>query len=55
VVDEAGYEYRRQRTPMGSLATEQDIAGTVAYLASADATHVTGQLLCVEGGMSASL
>lgn len=33
------------------LGAPEDIAATVAYLLSEDARYVTGQLLCVDGGM----
>jgi NAD(P)-dependent dehydrogenase (short-subunit alcohol dehydrogenase family) len=52
VVDEAGYEYRRQRTPLGRLGTPEDIAGGVAFLASDDAAFMTGQLLVLDGGIT---
>jgi NAD(P)-dependent dehydrogenase (short-subunit alcohol dehydrogenase family) len=52
VVDDAGYEYRRQRTPLGRLGTPEDIAGGVAFLASDDAEFMTGQLLVLDGGIT---
>ncbi|MGW3955766.1 SDR family NAD(P)-dependent oxidoreductase [Streptomyces sp. NPDC004752] len=41
-------------TPMGRLGTPQDIAGTVAFLASQDAAFITGQSLLVDGGRTIS-
>ena len=41
----------RDRIPMGRLATPDDIAGAVAYLASDDAAFVTGEMLDVNGGL----
>ncbi len=38
-------------TPLGRLGTVEDIAGAVAFLASADAAFITGQVLRVDGGM----
>jgi NAD(P)-dependent dehydrogenase (short-subunit alcohol dehydrogenase family) len=52
VVDDAGYELRRSRTPLGRLGTPEDIAGAVSFLASADASFMTGQLLVVDGGIT---
>jgi NAD(P)-dependent dehydrogenase (short-subunit alcohol dehydrogenase family) len=52
VVDEAGFEYRRSRTPLGRLGTVEDIAGCISFLASADAAFITGHLLVVDGGIT---
>jgi 3-oxoacyl-[acyl-carrier protein] reductase len=38
--------------PAGRMAEPAEIAGTVAYLASGDASYITGQLLVVCGGRS---
>lgn len=40
-------------TPMGALATPQDLADAVAFLASPGARAITGQVLVVDGGFSA--
>ena len=37
-------------TPLGRLGTPEDIAGAAAFLCSADAAFVTGQVLGVNGG-----
>jgi 3-oxoacyl-[acyl-carrier protein] reductase len=39
-----------RQTPLRRLATPEDVAGAVAYLASADADYVTGETLRVNGG-----
>jgi len=39
------------KVPLGKLAEPEDIAGAVAYLASAEAKYITGQVLTVDGGM----
>jgi 3-oxoacyl-[acyl-carrier protein] reductase len=41
-----------QMTPLGRLATIEDIAFAVAFLASDEAASITGQVLTVDGGMS---
>jgi enoyl-[acyl-carrier protein] reductase III len=41
-----------ERTPAGRLAEPEDVAGAVAYLASADAEMVRGHTLVVDGGFS---
>ncbi|WP_030664790.1 SDR family NAD(P)-dependent oxidoreductase [Streptomyces cellulosae] len=50
-------EYKTQtiaRTPVGRLGAPEDIAAAVAFLASEDASFVTGQNLLVDGGRSIS-
>ena len=37
--------------PLGALGQPDDIASAVAFLASDEARYVTGQVLCVDGGM----
>jgi NAD(P)-dependent dehydrogenase (short-subunit alcohol dehydrogenase family) len=37
-------------TPMGRLATPEEVAGAVHYLVSDEAAMVTGQILAVDGG-----
>ena len=38
--------------PMGRWGVPEDVAGAVTYFASAEAAFVTGQTLCVNGGMT---
>ena len=40
-----------QKIPLGTLGQPDDIAAAVAYLASAEAKYITGQVLTVDGGM----
>lgn len=40
------------RIPLGSFGTPEDVANAVAFLASGDAGYITGQVLCVDGGMA---
>jgi len=51
-----GYDKAREwflaRQPTGALATAEDVAGLVVYLASDDATFVTGQNHIIDGGWS---
>ena len=41
------------RTPNGKLASSEDIANTVVFLASEDSKHIIGQTIVVDGGWTA--
>ncbi len=48
------WQDRVAKTPLGRMGTPQDIAAGVLYLASDEASFVTGTELVIDGGMTAS-
>ncbi|WP_319530871.1 SDR family oxidoreductase [uncultured Cohaesibacter sp.] len=48
-------EDRRTRIPMGRYGTVEEIAATIAFLASDGAAYITGQNLRVDGGITRSV
>ena len=41
----------QSQIPLGKTGTGEDVANAVAFLASAEASYITGQVVCVDGGM----
>jgi 3-oxoacyl-[acyl-carrier protein] reductase len=41
----------QSKIPLGKTGTPEDIANAVAFLASPEAGYITGQVLCVDGGI----
>ncbi|SRR3989304_1353016 len=48
-------EYFIRRTPLGRLATPEDIANAILFFASDEASCISGTTLIVDGGMSINL
>jgi 3-oxoacyl-[acyl-carrier protein] reductase len=41
----------QSQIPLGKTGSPEDVANAVAFLSSAEANYITGQVLCVDGGM----
>ncbi|MBQ7776563.1 MAG: 3-oxoacyl-[Lachnospiraceae bacterium] len=49
---EAAKEGAVKQIPLGHMGKPEDIAEAVAFLASEKANYITGQVICVDGGMA---
>lgn len=45
-------EAASKQIPLGYIGKPEDIAAAVCFLASEQAGYITGQVLCVDGGMA---
>jgi NAD(P)-dependent dehydrogenase (short-subunit alcohol dehydrogenase family) len=52
VIDQAGWEARRQRTPLRRLATPEEIAAAAVFLASDEARSIAGVTLKIDGAIT---
>nr|WP_277950244.1 glucose 1-dehydrogenase [Mycolicibacterium sp. P9-64] len=50
-VDQAGYETRMRKIPLGRAGTPSDVARAAVFLASDDAGYITGEVLRVDAGL----
>ncbi|MGB8343392.1 MAG: 3-oxoacyl-[acyl-carrier-protein] reductase [Ktedonobacteraceae bacterium] len=41
-----------ESTPLGRMGNAEEVAAAVAFFCSPDAGYITGQILCVDGGMA---
>jgi 3-oxoacyl-[acyl-carrier protein] reductase len=51
-LSEAQWAQTRERIPMGRLGAPDDIAAPIAFLLSAEAAYITGQVIHVDGGLT---
>ena len=49
---DAAKEAGKAQIPFGRYGKTEEIANTVAFLASEKASYITGQVICVDGGMA---
>ena len=52
VITDEGWEARRQRTPLGRLATAQEVAAAAVFLVSADAISIAGVTLKIDAAIT---
>jgi len=52
VLSDAVKNASMEQIPMKQFGSADDIAHAVAFLASEEAGYITGQVLCVDGGMA---
>ncbi len=52
VLDAGVIQKLQEEIPMKRGGSPQDVANAVSFLASNDASYITGQVLCVDGGMA---
>ncbi len=53
VIDRRLYEYVHGQTPMRRVAQPEEIAGLALFLASEEASYITGTNIPVDGGWTA--
>jgi 3-oxoacyl-[acyl-carrier protein] reductase len=49
----ARHAQRAQQVPLGRIGTPQDVANAVSFLVSDQASYISGQILYVDGGLTA--
>ena len=54
-LDQVGLDTLRKRAPLRRIGDDDDLKGTALLFASAAGKHITGQVLAIDGGVSAML
>lgn len=52
VMSEKAKDAMKSAIPLGEMGKPEDIAGAIAFLAGDDGRYITGQVICVDGGMA---
>lgn len=52
-IDADGRKLRGTNIPLGRIGESNDLAGAAVFLASSDASYITGQAIVIDGGMLA--
>ena len=55
VLNEQQRKYMLDATPLGRFGKTEEVAGAINFLCSPEAGYITGQVLCVDGGMAMHL
>src|SRR5437660_3201034 len=51
VLNEQQRQFMLESTPLGRFGSTEEVAAAIGFLCSPEAGYITGQVLCVDGGM----
>ena len=52
VLNEQQRQFMLESTPLGRFGSTEEVAAAIGFLCSPEAGYITGQVLCVDGGMA---